>query len=124
MGTTVVDTKALVAEGVITEKVAAEIVDRGRATMVQMAVNVVLCFGIIAVIGGLIFWLAKPLPVAITGFLLLAAGLFSLSRGTENLKFVGNATALIGAGLLIGGAAFELLDKHEAIAFNRPPCHL
>ena len=116
MGTTVVDTKALVAAGVITEKVAAEIVDRGRATMVQMAVNVVLCFGIIAVIGGLIFWLAEPLPVAITGFLLLAAGLFSLSRGTENLKFVGNATALIGAGLLIGGAAFELLDKHEAIA--------
>ncbi|MEM7243205.1 MAG: hypothetical protein AAF429_13560 [Pseudomonadota bacterium] len=116
MGTTVVNTKALVDDGIITAQVAAEIVDRGRATMVQMAVDVVLCFGITAVIGGLIFWLADPLPVAVTGFVLLAIGLFSLSRGTENLKFLGNAISLIGAGLLIGGATFELLDKHEAFA--------
>ena len=115
MSTTVVDTKALLEEGVINQKQADAIVDRGRQTMVQLAVNIVLCFGILAATGGLIFWLAKPLPVAVAGFLLGAGGLFALSRDTDNFRFFGNAAALIGAGdqraTLIGaGEARGYLD--------------
>ena len=116
MSTTVVDTQSLVKEGVITQKQADKIVDRGRQTMVQLAVNIVLCFGIFAATGGLIFWLAKPLPVAAAGLFLGAGGLFALSRNSDNFRFFGNAAALIGAGLLIGGAGIELIDKYESAA--------
>jgi len=39
-----------------------------------------------------------------------------LAKGGEMYRMFGNASTLIGAGMLIGGAALELVDKYESIA--------
>ncbi len=112
----VTDTDQLVADGLVTPDVAREIEARGRQTMVRLAINAVLCFGILSATTGLIFWLANAVSVAVVGALFLGGGLALLSRRTETYAMFGNAAALIGAGMLIGGAAIELLDKYEDIA--------
>lgn len=112
----VANTSELLADGIITAQGAREIESRGRSAMVALAINAVLCFGILAATGGLILWLAQPLPVAITGILMLGAGLLVLTRGGELTLMFGNAAALIGAGMLMGGAALELVDKYADIA--------
>jgi len=112
----VADTDRLVADGVITAEQSREIEARARTAMVTLAVNAVLCFGIVAATLGLIFWLASATAVAVSGTLALAAGLLILARGREVYSMFGNAAALIGAGMLIGGACFELLDKYEDVA--------
>ena len=112
----VADTETLVADGIITEAQACEIRARGRQAMMALAVNTILSFGILAATLGLIFWLADALAVAVLGFLMLAAGLAVLFRGGTLYRMFGNASALIGAGMLIGGGAVELLDKHAMVA--------
>ena len=112
----VADTKRLVAEGVITDAQAGELIHRSRETMMALAINAILSFGILAATLGMIFWLADALAVAVTGLLLLGAGMAILAKGGDLYRMFGNAAALIGAGMLIGGAAVELLDKHEAVA--------
>ncbi|MEM6589562.1 MAG: hypothetical protein AAF641_14035 [Pseudomonadota bacterium] len=109
----IADTEKLVADGVIDAGAAREIEARARDTMVMLAINTVLCVGIVAATGGLIFWLADALAVALCGALALAVGLMILARDSENFRMFGNAAALIGAGMLIGGAAIELIDKYE-----------
>ena len=116
----IADTDQLVADGVIDAAQAQEIEARARDTMVTLAINAVLCFGIIAATGGLIFWLADALSVALFGGLALALGAGILSRGGTGFAMFGNAAALIGAGMLLGGAAIELLYKHEALAHWSP----
>ena len=69
----VADTDQLVADGVITQPQAEEIRARARDTMVTLAVNTLLCAGIIAATAGFIFWLADALSVAVLGGLMLAA---------------------------------------------------
>lgn len=112
----IADTTALVEEGVLTPDQARRIEARSREVMVQLAVNAILCFGIIAATAGFIFWLAEPLAVALTGLLMLGGGLVVLAQGGAMLRMFGNSATLIGAGMLLGGAAIELVDKHEAIA--------
>ena len=112
----VVDTDKLVADGVIDVAQSAEIIKRSRALMVSLAINTILCFGILAATLGLIFWLADALSVAIFGFVALAAGLFILAKAKDLYSMFGNSAALIGAGMLIGGAGIELVDKYEDIA--------
>ena len=112
----IADTERLVADGIITADQARTIEVRARQAMVYLAINSILCFGIIAATGGLIVYLATPLSVALTGFLFLAIGLAVLARGSEMYRMFGNAAALIGAGMLIGGASLELMDKYESIA--------
>ena len=112
----IADTTALVEEGVLTEDQARAIEARSREVMVSLAVNAILCFGIIAATAGFIFWLADPLAVAVTGILMLGGGLAVLSRGSETLRMFGNSATLIGAGMLMGGASIELVDKYEDIA--------
>lgn len=106
------DTKALMADGVITPDQAKIIEQRAREIMVSLAINSVLCAGILAATGGMIFWLANATAVAIAGTLLLALGLVILARSGESVRMFGNASALIGAGMLIGGAGLELVDKY------------
>lgn len=106
------DTRALVADGVITEAQAREIELRARGIAVSLAINTVLCAGILAATGGMIFWLADATAVAVAGTLLLGTGLLILLRGGELVRMFGNAAALIGAGMLIGGAGIELVDKY------------
>lgn len=112
----IADTERLVADGIITADQANTIEVRARQAMVYLAINSILCFGIIAATGGLIVYLATPLSVALTGFLFLAIGLAVLARGGAMYRMFGNAAALIGAGMLIGGASLELMDKYESIA--------
>lgn len=112
----VADTKQLVADQIISPDQAREIEARARDAMVTMAVNAVLCFGILAATGGFIFWLADAFAVAVLGGLMLVAGLWVLSRDGDTYRMFGNASALIGAGMLIGGGTVELIDKAEDIA--------
>lgn len=112
----VADTEALVADGIITEDQAREIRARGRQAMLALAINAILSFGIIAATLGLVFWLADALAVAILGSITLGAGLTILLRGSTLYAMFGNAAALIGAGMLIGGAAVELVTRHAGAA--------
>lgn len=113
---TIADTKMLVEEGVISQAAARIIEARARSTMVNMAINALLCAGILAATFGLIFWLADAFAVAVFGVLMALAGLLTLHRGAALYAMFGNAATLIGAGMLIGGAGIELLGKHPDIA--------
>lgn len=106
------DTRSLVADGVISPEQARIIESRARGIIVSLAINAILCFGILAATGGMIFWLADAVAVAIAGTLLLGLGLFILFKAGETVRMFGNAAALIGAGMLIGGAGLELVDKY------------
>lgn len=110
------DTNALVADDLISESVQIEILSRSRKLMVTMAINSILCFGILSATGGFIFWLASAVSVAIVGLLFLIAGVLILRAKQANVAFFGNAATLIGAGMLIGGAGLELVDKYADIA--------
>ena len=107
----VVDTARLVAENILTEAQAAEIARRSRETMVSVAVNVVLCAGIVAATLGLVFWLADAMAVAVAGLVFLAAGALVLLKGEALYRMLGNAAALVGAGMLVAGGGIELVDK-------------
>ena len=109
----IADTDRLVADSVITPDQASEIEHRARESMVALAINSVLCLGIIAATAGLIFFLASAVAVAVSGTLALVLGLWILSKRSELYAMFGNAAALIGAGMLIGGATLELLEKFE-----------
>ena len=111
-----VNTDDLIADGIITRDAAVEMRARGRGIMVALAINAILCFGIFAATGGLIFLLADALSVAVVGLLMLGGGLLALRKAPETYAMFGNAAALIGAGMLIGGAAIELLDAYRAVA--------
>ena len=112
----VADTDKLVADQIISPEQARTIEERARDALVVIAINTLLCLGIVAATGGLIFWLESAKAVAICGILTLATGLFILARGGEMFRMFGNAAALIGAGMLIGGASLELMDKYENVA--------
>ncbi|MDV7144926.1 hypothetical protein R3X27_19775 [Tropicimonas sp. TH_r6] len=112
----IADTDRLVADGIIDAHQAQEIERRARREMVALGVNCILCLGILAATGGLIFWLADPLAVAIWGLLSLAGGAAILWRGGDLFAMFGHAMALIGAGMLVGGACVELVQNHAAIA--------
>jgi hypothetical protein len=112
----VVDTQRLIAENILTEAQGAEIARRSRETMVSLVVNVVLCVGIVAATLGLVFWLADALAVAVAGAVFVAAGVAVLARGGELYRMLGNAAALVGAGMLVAGGGIELVDKFQDIA--------
>lgn len=112
----VVDTHRLVLENIVTESQAAEIARRSRDTMVALIVNVVLCAGIVAATLGLVFWLEDALSVAVAGGVFLAVGAAILTRGGELYRMLGNAAALVGAGMLVSGSGIELVDKLPDIA--------
>ena len=107
-----VNTSQLVAEGVLTPRQASIIQVRAREIMVSLAINTLLCAGVLAATGGMIFWLADAVAVAVAGTVLLVTGLLILAKTPETVRMFGNAAALIGAGMLIGGAALELVDKY------------
>ena len=106
----VIQTEALVKEGVITSDQGNIIASRSRQVMVSLVINAVLCFGIIAAAAGFIGLLADALAVAIVGGLFLAIGATILVKATDVYRMFGTASALIGAGMLTGGASIEILD--------------
>ena len=110
------NTSQLTFDGIITPDQARIIEARAREAMVAMAINTLLSAGIIAATLGTIFWLASAPAVAVFGCILLVTGLIILARGGAIYRMFGNAAALIGAGMLIGGAAIELVDKYYDIA--------
>lgn len=112
----IADTKTLVDEGVITKAAARIIEARARSKMVELAINTILCAGIFFATFGMIFWLADALAVAVSGVLMLGGGLLVLRQGKALYAMFGNAAALIGAGLLLGGAGFELTHSYPDMA--------
>jgi hypothetical protein len=112
----VADSKRLVTDGVITEDQAGTIEARARETMIFLAINALLCLGILAATGGFILFLGKPSDVAVTGLFFMGTGALILAYGSDLFRMFGNAAALIGAGMLIGGAGTELLVNHKDIA--------
>jgi hypothetical protein len=84
--------------------------------MVYLAINFLLCAGIVAATCGLIVWLGSPSSVAVSGLLFLVVGALILLRGSDVYGMFGNASALIGAGMLIGGASLELIENHVDVA--------
>ena len=112
----VAQTDQLVADGVINPAQANEIQSRARAAMIALCVNALLIAGIIAATLGLVFFLASAMSVAVCGGLFLAGGLLILRYGHELYRMFGNASALIGAGMLISGTGIELADKVPDIA--------
>ena len=114
--THVVDTDRLVDEGILSQDQASEIARRSRETMIALAVNTILCVGVVAATFGLIFWLADALAVSVAGGVFLLVGLWVLLAGSDLYRMLGNAAALVGAGMLIGGAGIELVDKFHDIA--------
>ncbi|MFP3385622.1 hypothetical protein [Tritonibacter sp. SIMBA_163] len=112
----IADTEALVADGTLTPDQAAILKRRSREVMVTLAVNAILCFGILAATVGFIFWLADPFLVAIVGGLMLAGGLAVLARAGASYAMFGNSAVLIGVGMLLGGATVELVDRYEQLA--------
>jgi hypothetical protein len=106
-----VDTDQLEAEGHLTPGLVHTIKERSRAAMVALGVNTLLAGGITAAAGGFIFWLADTTLVAITGSLFLAIGVMILLRAGPLYRMIGNASGLIGGGMLIGGATLKLLEN-------------
>ena len=112
----VADTGALVAQGVLTPAQADVIKKRSREAMVALALNCLLIGGIIAATFGLVFLLADAVLVAVWGSLSVAAGLLILAKGRAAYRIFGNASALIGAGMLAAGAGFELARSYPVVA--------
>lgn len=112
----VVDTDRLVADSWITPDIAAEIARRSKETMVSLVINAILCAGILAATFGLIFWLADALAVAVSGAIFLMVGICVLLKGNALYRMLGNAGTLVGAGMLLGGAGFELVENYRSIA--------
>ena len=104
-------TDQLVTDGVIDPAQADEIQSRARAAMIALCVNTLLIAGILAATFGLVVLLASALSVAFCGGLFLATGLLILRYGAALYRMFGNASALIGAGMLISGTAIELVAK-------------
>ena len=106
----VVQTEALVDEGILTPDQAKIIARRSRQVMVSLAINSVLCFGIIAAALGFISLLGDALAVAILGEFFLGIGATILVKATDVYRMFGIASALIGSGMLVGGAAAEIVS--------------
>lgn len=104
-------TDQLVADGVINPVQADEIKSRARSAMVALCVNTLLIAGILAATLGLVFLLADALSVAVCGGLFLGGGLLILRKGAPLYRMFGNASALIGAGMLIAGTGIELATR-------------
>ena len=107
----VVQTETLVSEGILTADQGAIIASRSRQVMVSLVINSVLCLGIIAAASGFVLWLGSALAVAIVGGLFLAIGALVLLKTSTLYGMLGNAAALIGAGMLTFGAMADLVDK-------------
>lgn len=112
----VAETGALVAEGVLEPRQAQEIERRARAAMVALVINALLIGGIVAAALGLVFWLADAMSVAVVGGVSAIVGIAILRWGTDLYRMFGNASALIGAGMLVSGAGLELADKYPGSA--------
>jgi hypothetical protein len=72
--THVIQTEALITEGVITQDQGTIIASRSRRVMVSLVINSVLCLGIIAAAIGFVLWLGDALAVAIVGAFFLGMG--------------------------------------------------
>lgn len=111
----VVHTASLIDEGLLTPDQGEIIRARSREAMVALAINTVLCAGILAAALGFVFWLADAFAVSITGGLFLAIGAAILLRGATLYRMFGTASSLIGAVMLSAGASIEMMSKLDEI---------
>jgi hypothetical protein len=106
----VIQTEALIKEGVITTDQGNIIARRSGRVMVSLVINAVLCIGIIAAAAGFIGLLVDALAVAVVGGLFLAIGATILVKATDVYRMFGTASDLISAAMLTGGSSIEVLD--------------
>ena len=106
----VADLDALVAEGVLTEAQATILRERSGAAMLALVVRTLLGGGVLAAAAGFVLVLADALAVAIAGGLFLAGGILVLARADALWRMFGQAAALIGVGMLLGGGVLWALD--------------
>ncbi len=110
------NTHSLVADGVISQQQADEIILRSKDRLSALAINTLLLGGIITATFGLIFWLEAPLPVAIFGIVALISGSAILRLLSSNFGIFGNAAVLIGTGMMLGGSGIELVKRLDLAA--------
>lgn len=113
---TIADTRRLVADGVISADQAKIIEARARQAMVSLIVNTLLCGGILVALVGIFEILDSPALIAGCGGVGLVLGVLILAYGGEMVRMFGNASVLIGAGILLYGISVELADQYENIA--------
>ena len=111
MATVVADLKVLVADGVLTPAQAEVLRARSREAMLALVVNTLLAGGVIATAGGLVVLLGDALAVTVAGALFLGGGIAVLRRAAPVWRMFGQAAALIGAGMLIGGGVVEAQNR-------------
>lgn len=98
------DTEELIRDGILTVPQAEEIARRSREGMMTLAINIVLFAGILAVIGGMAAYLEDAAQLTGLGALVALAGAGALLVTTEDYRLLANATSVIGAAMLVGGA--------------------
>jgi len=110
------DTDALVREGVLSAAQAGEIARRAREDMMHFAINIVLFAGILAVIGGMAAFLNDATQVTALGAVVTLAGGAALLRAPVAYRLLSNATAVIGAVMLVGGAVAWGVEATDGFA--------
>ncbi|TDK41018.1 hypothetical protein [Antarcticimicrobium luteum] len=110
------DTAGLVRDGVLSPMQADEIARRAREDMMGFAVNIVLFTGILAVIGGMAAYLDDAAQFTALGAAVTLAGAAALLRAPEAYRLLSNATAVIGAVMLVGGAVAWGVEATERFA--------
>ncbi|WP_417677609.1 hypothetical protein [Pseudodonghicola sp.] len=105
----VVDIDELLADGVIAADQGREIARRAREGMIASAINFVLFCGILAVIAGMAAYVSDAGQLALLGGGVTLVGALALLWGRENTQFLANATAVIGAVMLMGGGTVRLV---------------
>ncbi|MDK3018011.1 hypothetical protein [Pseudodonghicola flavimaris] len=104
------DTEELIRDGILSEPQAAEIARRSREAMIALAINIVLFCGLLAVIAGMAAYLDDAAQLTLLGAAVTLAGGIALLLAGEAYRLLANATAVIGAAMLVGGGAFWLVQ--------------
>lgn len=111
------DTDALIRDGVLSPEQATEIARRSREELIALAINIVLFCGILAVIGGTAAYLKDEAQLTGLGAAITLAGAAALIKTTEHYRLLANATAVIGACMLVGGAVAWGVNATESARF-------
>ncbi|GHH00042.1 hypothetical protein [Pseudodonghicola xiamenensis] len=108
----VIDIDELLADGVIAADQGREIARRAREGMIASAINFLLFCGILAVIAGMAAYVSDAGQLSVLGGGVTVVAGLALFWGRENTRLLANATAVIGAVMLVGGGAVWLVGDN------------
>src|SRR5690242_10297430 len=110
------DVTRLVAEGKLTPEQAEQLKALAARDTGALAINVLLAFGVVAVVGGILALKPSFAVGAVLGAVLLAGGLAASWRYARRWRLLGTANVLIGTLLLTGGLIGELQGSFASFA--------